>query len=90
MTTERPHPVGGLCPRPLDVTQYQRPDREALFIGEQARVFSPAGQREEKWEEAKNRIEWAGDDGEIQQKEAGEGQKKGEEGEEEAEKGEED
>lgn len=43
MTTERPHPVGRLWPRSLDVTQHQRPDRKTLLMGDQTRVFSPAG-----------------------------------------------
>lgn len=51
MTTERPHPVGSFWPRPLDVPQNQRPDREARLVGETTRVLCPViGERgEKKW-----------------------------------------
>lgn len=58
LTTERPHPVGGLWPGPLDVTQQQGPDGEALLMGQQARVFSPGGEGKEKQRKQEEAQEW--------------------------------
>ena len=48
MTTERANPVSCFRAGSLDVTQQQRPDREALHVGEGARVLSPAGAKKEE------------------------------------------
>lgn len=41
VATQRPHPVGGLRLRPVEVPQQQRAHWEAVLVGEQARVLGP-------------------------------------------------
>lgn len=42
-------PVGGaLSSGPVHIGQNQRPDREALLVGEQSRVVGPGGQGEDE------------------------------------------